>query len=272
MSRIALVTGAGTGIGRGIALALARRGVGVALAGRRRERLVEVSEEISHLPMPASTAVMPVDLAEAHERAKLVRQVHQQMGAVDILVNNAGIANGGDLASLRAEDIERSVAVNLAAPIDLTRLLQPDLAAGHGSIVFVVSNARLLPLPSASLYTATKSALGNLAESLRYELEPLSIHLLVAYPPDSDTAMLQSVRRANHLHWPPLAAPEQVGEVIVTALEERRRELHWGRRERLMVSLREALPWLVQALFRWQRKRFAFLAASVEDKHHSGIQ
>jgi short-subunit dehydrogenase len=271
MTRVALVTGAGTGIGRGIALALARRGMRVALTGRRREPLEAVSEEIRRLPASPPAAIFPADLADARERRRLIEQVHRELGALDILVNNAGVMLAGSLSGLSGEDVERAVAVNLTAPIDLTRLAQADLAERRGSVVFVASNVHDMPLPFTSLYTATKSALANLVTSLRYELEPLGIHLLLAYPPDSETAMLAGRQGANRARIT-LADPEQVGEIMVRALEGGRRQVHWGLRERLLISFYQALPRAAQALLRWQRRRFLPPAESKPEEHHVGTQ
>ncbi len=257
MRRIAVVTGAGTGIGRGIALALARRGTGVALVGRRREPLEAVAQEIAGMRMEAPTAVMPADLAEPGERQRLVEELHRRLGTVSILINNAAVLAHGEISTLTGEEIQRAVAVNLISPIDLTRLLEDDLAENNGVVLFVASNARFIPLPSASIYGATKAAMANLADSLRYELEPRGIHVMTAYPPDTDTPMLASLREGRAWQGIRLANPEEVGEQMVTALEQRRKEIRWGRRERLLVGLYRAMPRLMQALLRGQRWQFA---------------
>ncbi len=257
MSRVAVVTGAGTGIGRGIALALVRRGMGVALVGRRREPLETVAEEMSGLRPEATTAVIPADLAHASERQRLVEEVHQKLGTVSVLINNAAVLAHGELAMLSSDEIERAVAVNLIAPIDLTRLLEDELAENGGAVAFVASNARFIPLPSAAILSATKAAMANLADALRYELEPRGIHVMAAYPPDTDTPMLASLREGRAWQGIRLASAEAVGERMIAALEQRRREVRWGIRERLLVALYLTMPRLIQAVLRRQRGQFA---------------
>jgi short-subunit dehydrogenase len=253
--KAALVTGAGTGIGRGIALALARRGVRVTLVGRRHEPLAAVAAEVHALGGQA--AVAPGDVAEAGARRQMLAAAHSAFGDLHILVNNAGVLASGALLQLNGAEIDRTVAVNLAAPIDLTRLALPDLMHTGGAIVFVGSTASHVPLPYASLYSGTKAGLHAFCASLRHELAPLGVHLLEAYPPTVATAMTARIARKAPVWLVRSQSAEAAGERIVAALAAGRKEVQWGAGERLLILLQRYAPHLLARGLGTQRRRLA---------------
>ena len=255
MALTALVTGGGTGIGRGISLALARRGYCVALVGRRGDLLETVAREIERLGSQA--LVLPADLSRPDKLAAVIERVRVALGPLDILVNNAATLAGGNLSSLTGGDIQRAVATNLTAPIELTRLALPDLAARKGAVILVGSTMSFVPMPSAPLYSATKAGIRALAGSLRYELEPFGVRLLIAYPPATNTGLTRPMLRASGLPSFPLRNPALVGEKIVAALMSGRQEIVLSKSDRAMAFLYNFAPRLVRAVFRTQRTRFA---------------
>jgi short-subunit dehydrogenase len=258
----ALVTGGGTGIGRGIALALARRGALVVLCGRRAKFLNAVAGELRSMGYPA--AVVAKDLADPAARVEAVAAARQAFGSLQVLVNNAGVLGGGALYQINSADIERAVATNLTAPMDLTRLCLADLAQAQGSVVFVGSTTSRVPLPYAALYSATKGGLHAFCGALRYECAPLGVHLLEVYPPTVATAMTAEMRARSLAvgPWatrirPQFTTPEAAGERIVAALVAGRHELAWGAPERLLAAVQRLAPSLSAALLRLGRSRFA---------------
>ncbi len=251
------ITGAGTGIGRGIALALARRGAPVVLCGRRLPPLESVAAAVRSLG--GGAAITQGDVTVPSARLHMLETAHQAFGPVHILVNNAGVLAGGALFQLNGQEIERAIATNLSAPIELTRLLLPDLAQTRGAAVFVGSTMSHVPLPHASVYSAGKSGLHAFCTALRYELAPLGIHLLEACPPTVATAMTSTMSRRAGRWQPPPATPEDTGERIITALAAGRRELTWGAGEQWLIRLHRFAPRLVTALLTTQRRRFAHI-------------
>jgi short-subunit dehydrogenase len=265
MATTALVTGGGSGIGRGIALALARRGMQVIVAGRRANLLCEAAGEITAIG--SKSFAITADLSVPEERLDLLDEARRLAGPLDLLVNNAGVFSGGDLAALARDEVMRSIEVNLAAAIDLTYLALPDLTARRGSVVLLGSSASFVRLPYASLYSAAKSGLRAFGESLRYELAGSGVNVLMAYPPDTATAMTAPMGGASGIANFSLASPEVVGERIAKAIAQRKREVRWGVRERTLHSLYHVAPWLVEIIFRAQRTRFArMMAAGREGK------
>lgn len=253
-SHPALITGGGTGIGRGIALALARRGVPLVLIGRRADPLTAVMQETKALGV--RTLALPGDITNATERARLVHTVRLVCGQIGVLVHSAGLLAAGGVCRLDEAAIALAVTTNLTAPIDLTRLALPDLVATRGAVVFVGSTMSHVPMPYASIYSATKAGLAAFATSLRYELAPLGVHVLTVCPPGTDTTMVHGMAHRAGVGVARLAAPEVVGEHIVQALETGERDLVWGAGERFLVWLHRIAPRLGQGLLATQRARF----------------
>lgn len=266
MSPRALVTGGGTGIGRGIALALARRGWSVALAGRRPAPLEAVAGELTAAGSPA--AALPTDLAQPGACLELVERARLALGGqLDLLVNNAGVMLPGRLDNHSPADVQQAAQLNLAAPLLLTQAALPDLRARRGSLILVASQAALLPLPYAAVYSATKAGLSSFGAALRYELSESGVRLLVAFPPSTATAMtstLSAPRWSKRL----LADPLRIGEQIVAALESGKSERHWLDLQAPLIWLYPFMPGLVRRLLHSQLAHFQTLmnGAQPEDE------
>lgn len=263
--QVALITGGGTGIGRGIALALARRGVRVALVGRRLAPLTATVQAVHDLGQTA----LPVtaDLADPAAWPRVIETVHTQWGPLDTLVHNAGVLAGGPLLDQPTAAIQQCVTTNFTAPIALTRLLLPDLMARRGRVVLVGSTTSFVPLPYLALYGGTKAGLHHVGMALRHELKPLGIHLLIAYPPATATAMTAAMAaqvRAKTGRPPTLAEPEQIGEALVRALAAGKQECVWWSGEHLLRLLYGLAPRLTQRLLFMQRHRFCTMTTGDE--------
>lgn len=251
--KAALVTGAGSGIGRGIAVALARRGWDVALVGRRIERLQETRRILE--TFGAKGFVVEADLSLLDGPRGVVERVQVELGSIALLVNNAGIMAGGNLGWLEDGEIGRAIAVNLAAPLELTRLVLTDLQERSGGVIFVGSTMSFAPMPSAAVYSASKAGIRGAAESLRYELEAIGVRVMLAVPPPTDTAMVQGMDAGAGVRWFPRKDAGWVGEKIVAAYLEGKREVIFGM-DRVVRAIYAVSPSLIRTVFRWQRKRF----------------
>src|ERR1700751_1773946 len=164
-----LVTGASSGLGRPTAQQLARGGARLVVHGRDASALASLSAETGAVPLTADLAVP----GEARRLAEEALAVH---GGLDIVVNNAGQGWAGDFATMPVDDLDRLIAVNLAAPVQLTRALLPAmLAAGGGSLACVGSIAGRTGVAGESVYASTKAGLDTFAESLRFELSGCGI-------------------------------------------------------------------------------------------------
>ena len=162
----AILTGASRGIGVPLAEALARRGVRLVLAARSAEALAPVSRALE--ATGAEVLAVPTDVTHPAARAHLVAEAVRRFGAVDLLINNAGVVQPSAYERLSLDEIDHQIAVNLTAPMALTRLVLPlMLERGRGHIVNVASLGGLLGLGSAEPYSATKHGLVGFTRALR---------------------------------------------------------------------------------------------------------
>jgi short-subunit dehydrogenase len=179
---VALVTGASSGIGAASAMRLAEAGARVIVHGRDDARLAALAAQTGAVPLAG-------DLCDPAAAARLAAAAAAVYGQVDILVNNAGIGWAGDFAWMPPDDLARLVAVNLTAPIALTRAVLPAMRARRaGHLMFVTSIAGRTGVAGEAVYAATKSGLDTFAESLRLELNGSWVRVGVLVPGVVQTA------------------------------------------------------------------------------------
>jgi short-subunit dehydrogenase len=178
----ALLTGASRGIGPHIARALAAAGVRtMGLVARDAAALERVAADLAGRGVRA--VPLPSDLTVAAARADLAARAIAALGPVDVLVNNAGVENEGPFLRLDAATIDETIAVNLAAPMHLTRLLLPKmLERRRGFVVNVASLAGKKTPPFDALYGGTKAGLIEWTLGLRNELRGTGVSLGVVCP------------------------------------------------------------------------------------------
>lgn len=188
-----LITGGGTGIGLALADALAAKGAELLIAGRRGAPLAQAADRLRGGGATVHVAV--ADVTDAAGRTALIEAARVQLGGLDILINNAGGVRAGRLEAVDEAEIAAMIAVNLTAPILLTRLALPLLrASGDAMVVNVSSGIALLGVPFYTTYAAVKAGIARFGEALRRELKGEGVHVLTAYPAATDTPLMSSSR------------------------------------------------------------------------------
>jgi len=135
-----LLTGASGGLGAYMARALAKFEINLALTAYPGAILEDVRAECEKLG--ARAKVFTLDLRDAAQRNQLIADVRKEFGPIDVLVNNAGVEFTSAYHDLTEENIHEIVAVNLEAPMVLSRLVLPEmLGRKHGHIVNISSLA-----------------------------------------------------------------------------------------------------------------------------------
>jgi NAD(P)-dependent dehydrogenase (short-subunit alcohol dehydrogenase family) len=196
--KVALVTGAGRGIGRAIALDLARAGFALSLAARSSEELAE-TRALSGLAANRSLIVL-VDLASEDAPNNLVEATLEHFGRLDVLVNNAGWAPPRTpLLKINAADQDRIIAVNLRAPVALTRLAAAQMAKreGGGTIVNVASAAARNTPSGEAIYAAAKAGLVAFTHACFGEFRKYNIKISVLLPGLTDTGLIPENKRLD---------------------------------------------------------------------------
>lgn len=174
----ALVTGASAGIGAALARTLAGRGVEVVLVARRRDRLAALAAEL-----PVATEVLPADLADPDDLARVAARLTSTAQPVDLLVNDAGLGTYGPLAEQDPAQLQALLDVNVTALVQLTRAVLPGLVArGTGGIINVGSTAAYQPGPYSAVYGATKAFVRSFTEAVHEETRGTGVRVLLLAP------------------------------------------------------------------------------------------
>jgi NAD(P)-dependent dehydrogenase (short-subunit alcohol dehydrogenase family) len=170
----------------------------------------------------------------------LAAQALTSFGRVDLLVNNAGV--GGEGRAFRSADtdaVETLLAVNLRAPMLLTRALLPQMIERRsGSIVFVGSVAGRIAIPGSAIYSATKYGLRGFAHALRREVARHQIGVTLIAPGFIDTAMTRSMRGI------PKSSPIVIARAIADAATRPRRTLTVPWYYELPIAIDGWFPWI----------------------------
>ena len=204
-----LLTGATGGLGGAIARSLAARGATLVLSGRREEVLEPLAREVGG-------SVLAVDLADRASVARLAADA----GPVDVLVANAALPGSGAYLGFDVDEIDRTLEVNLRAPMVLAHALAPGMVArGSGQLVFMSSLAGKAIAAGGSLYAATKFGLRGFAFGLRGDLAEQGVGVTTIFP--------GFIRDAGMFHdsgakLPPgigTKSPADVAAAVVRAIE-----------------------------------------------------
>jgi NAD(P)-dependent dehydrogenase (short-subunit alcohol dehydrogenase family) len=188
-STVAIVTGASSGIGEACARRLHEAGFVVHAVARRTDRMADLAAMGVH--------TRRVDVTVDSDLVALVDGVLAEHGRVDVLVNNAGYGSYGALEDVAMDEARRQLEVNLVALARTTQLVLPSMRGQRsGRIVNISSMGGRFGEPMGAWYHATKFAVEGLSDSLRMELAPFGIHVVVVQPGSIST------------EWGPIAAQQ----------------------------------------------------------------
>ncbi|MBW1601579.1 SDR family oxidoreductase [Streptomyces sp. JJ66] len=217
-----LITGAGSGIGAALTRALLARGDALWLLARDAGRARQLAQEFTPAAEAAGGAVHTLvgDLADPDRLSWAFG--HQQLpGELDSVVHSAGVCDLGEVGELTPKVWQATLAANLVAPAELTRLLLPQLRLARGHVVFVNSGAGLRANPQWSAYAASKHGLKALADALRAEESGHGVRVSSVYPGRTATPMQEKVHRQEGKAYREEAwmSPESVARTVLTALD-----------------------------------------------------
>ncbi len=241
--KVVILTGASRGIGQALAFELAKSGCKLLLTALEGDELVLVSEQIQkNLRIPVKS--MAGDLSNDEDRKVLIEWIKAQAQPPDILINNAGAGYFDRFESLSWKEIEKTLALNIAALVHLTYELIPILKTRHHArIVNVSSGMSRLPYPGLAVYGATKGFVSTFSESLAAELEGTSIGVLCFHPGFTMTSFIGSAgMEMSKIPRRLIQPPEKVAARLRGAIEK---DKHWDYSDvltRFAALIGEALP------------------------------
>jgi len=173
--QIWLITGCSTGFGRAIAEAALAAGHLVCATARDVRAIADL--EADHC------LTLPLDVTDPADIPAAVSAVAAKWGRIDVLVNNAGFGLIGAVEECAEEQVRRCVETNFFGALHLTRAVLPTMRAqGVGTVVNISAAAASGNYPGFGIYGAAKAALEYLSESLRGELAPFGIRVMVVQP------------------------------------------------------------------------------------------
>jgi 3-oxoacyl-[acyl-carrier protein] reductase len=192
--KTALITGASRGIGRAIAIEFASRGADVALVGRDRDALEETAGLCAASRPGAAAHVLLGDVSDESSVERAVAETVERFGRVDCAIANAGQSIDALLLRLKADTLDRTLAVNLKSAFYLcAAVARPMMKQRSGAIVLVSSIVGLMGNAGQAAYAASKAGLIGLAKSVAKELGSRNIRVNAVAPGLIETGMTEKM-------------------------------------------------------------------------------
>ncbi|MDT0178280.1 SDR family oxidoreductase [Pantoea sp. RRHST58] len=173
-NKVILITGASSGIGAGIARELAASGATLLLGARRVDRLERLAAELER--QGGEVAVAALDVTSRASVQQFADVALEKWGRIDVMINNAGVMPLSPLASLKVDEWDQMIDVNIKGVLyGIAAVLPPMLAREAGHIINIASIGALSVSPTAAVYCATKFAVRAISDGLRQENTQLRV-------------------------------------------------------------------------------------------------
>jgi short-subunit dehydrogenase len=175
MKKVVLVTGASAGMGKETARFLAENGYTVYGAARRMDKMEDLKA--------SGVRLLEMDVTDDAAMQKGVAEIIRAEKRVDILINNAGFGSYGAIEDVTMADAHYQLEVNLFGAARLIQLVLPYMRQNkYGKIINISSMGGKVAFPFGGWYHASKFALEGLSDSLRNEVKPFGIDVIVIEP------------------------------------------------------------------------------------------
>ena len=217
-----LITGASMGIGEAFAREFARTGRNLILVARSGDILQALAEELRQTRSVA-VEVCVEDLSDPESLGRIYDFCGLMKADVDFLINCAGLSCAGDFAVIPYKKLEEIIMVNVMATARLTRLFLKEMVVRqNGCIINVASLGGLQGVPGLGLYTATKSFIITLTESLHEELNGTGVKIVAVCPGFINTGFFKhSGHNAANLRLP-MYGTDVVVKAAIKGLKQNR--------------------------------------------------
>ncbi|KAA9003948.1 SDR family oxidoreductase [Paenibacillus spiritus] len=277
--RVALVTGASSGFGVRIAVKLAERGYRVAASMRDPvSRGEELESRAKRAGVWNRIVVLRLDVTESGSIEAAVSFLLKEYGRIDVLVNNAGYAAGGFTEEVPLEEWRLQMETNFFGLVAVTRAVLPGMRQRRsGRIINMGSVSGRTAFPGFGPYASSKFALEGFSESLRHEMSPWGIQVVLIEPGSYRTAIwekgmdtvsavpdspyrrqLDAVLAFTKRSAAGAPDPQEVADLVGRLVDLRSPKLRYapGRAARLLPSVKSLLPWrLYERLVRFALRR-----------------
>ncbi|MBW8296337.1 SDR family oxidoreductase [Sphingopyxis sp.] len=222
MDKVVLITGASSGIGAGIARELGKAGAKLVLGARRVDRLEALAEEIRSDGGEVLTRCL--DVTDRHDVAVFAAAARVAFGRVDVIVNNAGIMPLSPMASLKVDEWDRMIDVNVKGVLYGIAAVLPEMSErGAGHIINIASIGALSVVPTAAVYCATKYAVRAISDGLRQENDRLRVTCIYPGVVESelaDTITDPAAAEAMRAYRAIALKPDAIARAVRYAIEQ----------------------------------------------------
>ena len=196
MEKVAVVTGTSSGIGFETALALAREGYYTYATMRDTAK----SDKIKELGKKENLKidVLEQDIDDENSVKTAIQKILEQKQRIDVLVNNAGWGLWGCVEDVSINEFKAQFDTNFFSIIKLIQEVVPTMRKqGSGTIVNVSSVVGRIGFPASPAYISSKFALEGLSESLRFELAPFGVNVVIIEPGVIKTNFMKNMKMAE---------------------------------------------------------------------------
>ncbi|HHZ7285315.1 TPA: SDR family oxidoreductase [Staphylococcus aureus] len=211
--KIAVVTGAGSGIGEAIATLLHEEGAKVVLAGRNKDKLQNVANQLAQ----DSVKVVPTDVTKKEEVDELIKIAQQTFGGLDIVINSAGQMLSSKITDYQVDEWDSMIDVNIKGILYTAQAALPTmLEQSSGHLINIASISGFEVTKSSTIYSATKAAVHTITQGLEKELAKTGVKVTSISPGMVDTAITAAYNPSDRKKLD----PQDIAEAVLYALTQ----------------------------------------------------
>ncbi|HDE8195642.1 TPA: SDR family oxidoreductase [Staphylococcus aureus] len=211
--KVAVVTGAGSGIGEAIATLLHEEGVKVILAGRNKDKLQNVANQLAQ----DSVKVVPTDVTKKEEVDELIKIAQQTFGGLDIVINSAGKMLSSKITDYQVDEWDSMIDVNIKGTLYTAQAALPTmLEQSSGHLINIASISGFEVTKSSTIYSATKAAVHTITQGLEKELAKTGVKVTSISPGMVDTAITAAYNPTDRKKL----EPQDIAEAVLYALTQ----------------------------------------------------
>ncbi|HEA6870964.1 TPA: SDR family oxidoreductase [Staphylococcus aureus] len=211
--KIAVVTGAGSGIGEAIATLLHEEGAKVVLAGRNKDKLQNVANQLAQ----DSVKVVPTDVTKKEEVDELIKIAQQTFGGLDIVINSAGQMLSSKITDYQVDEWDSMIDVNIKGTLYTAQAALPTmLEQSSGHLINIASISGFEVTKSSTIYSATKAAVHTITQGLEKELTKTGVKVTSISPGMVDTAITAAYNPSDRKKLD----PQDIAEAVLYALTQ----------------------------------------------------
>ena len=232
------ITGASTGIGRELAIAMAKAGWTVAATARSADKLIELEEQSKSFK--GRIHAFPADVTDATRMVSIVDAIELNAGKIALAIFNAGNYWPASGDRLDVKKFADTYALNVMGHVNgLAPVVEKFKSRGFGHVMMVASVSGYSGLPTAAAYGASKAAVINMCEALKFDFDSMKIRIQVVNPGFIETPLTNK----NEFAMPALMPAAKAVERIISGIASGGFELTFPRRFTYTLKFMRLLPY-----------------------------